>query len=88
MKFKLHTFGHKVFILYKSEEFTDIANYTDSVLQIKVEYFDSSEIRAFDLDDAIYVKGTLQIHHLESVTKSRKKFFFNSTNKKPSNILK
>ena len=87
MKFKLHTFGHKAFILYKSEEFTDIANYTDSILQIKAEYFDSSEITAFDLDDAIYVNGTLQIHHLESVIKSRKKFFFNSTYKKPSNVL-
>ena len=63
------------------------ANYADPILQIKVEYLDSSEITAFDLDDAIYVKGTLQLHHLECVTKSRIKFFFNSTYKKLSNML-
>lgn len=39
------------------------------------------------LDDAIYVKGTLQIHHLERVTKTRIKFFFNFTLKKPSDKL-
>ena len=49
----------------------DFANYADSILLIKVKYFDSSEITVFDLGDAICVKGTLEIYHLESVTKSR-----------------
>ena len=65
----------------------DCANYADLILQIIVEYLDSSEITAVDLDDAIYVKGTLQIHYSDRVTKSRIKFFFNSTYKKPSNML-
>ena len=41
------------------------------MLRIKVGHLDNSEITAFDLDYAVYVKETLQIHYLERVTKSR-----------------
>ena len=41
------------------------------MLQKKVAHLDSLEITAFDLDYAVYVKETLQMHYLERVTKSR-----------------
>ena len=41
------------------------ASYANSILEIQVEYLDKSDILVPKLDDAIYIKGTLQIHHLE-----------------------
>ena len=52
----------------------------------KFEYLDKSDILVPKLDDAIYIKDTLQIHHLERVGKS--KVNFNSTYKESSNLLR
>ena len=41
------------------------ASYANSILEIQAEYLDKSDILVPKLDDAIYIKGTLQIHHLE-----------------------
>ena len=41
------------------------ASYANSILEIQAEYLDKSDILVLKLDDAIYIKGTLQIHHLE-----------------------
>ena len=43
------------------------ASYANSILEIQVEYLDKSDILVPKLDDAIYIKCTLQIHHLERV---------------------
>ena len=45
------------------------ASYANSVLEIQVEYLDKSDILLQKLDDEIYIKGTLQIHHLKRVDK-------------------
>ena len=63
------------------------ANYANSILEIQVEYYGKSDIFVSKLDDAIYIKGTLQIHHLEWVGKSKVNFYYNSTYKKSSNLL-
>ena len=44
-----------------------IPSYANSILEIQVEYLDKSNIFVLKLDDAIYIEGTLQIHHLEPV---------------------
>ena len=40
------------------------------------------------LDDAIYIKCTLQIHHLERVGKPKGNFYYKPTYKKSSNLLR
>ena len=45
------------------------ASYANSILEIQVEYLDKSDILLQKLDDEIYIKGTLQIHHLKRVDK-------------------
>ena len=57
-------------------------------MEIQVEYLDKSDILVPNLDDAIYIKGTLQIHHLERVGKSKVNFYYNLTYKKSSSLLK
>ena len=64
------------------------ASYSNSILEIQVEYLDKSDILVLKLDDAIYIKGTLQIHHLERVGKSKVNFYYNLTYKKSSNLLR
>ena len=51
------------------------ASYANSILEIQVQYLDKSDILVPKLDDAIYIKGTLQIHHLERVGKSKVNFY-------------
>ena len=74
----------KVIIRYAKH----FASYANSILEIQVEYIDKSDILVPKLDDAIYIKGTLQIHHLERVGKSKVKFYYNSTYEKSSNLLR
>ena len=62
------------------------ASYANSILEIQVEYLNKSDIIVLKLDDAIYIKGTLQIHHLERVGKSNINFYYNSTYKKSSKV--
>ena len=57
-------------------------------MEIQVEYLNKSDILVPKLDDAIYIKGTLQIHHLERVGKSKVYFYYNSTCKKSSSLLR
>ena len=45
------------------------ASYANSILEKQVEYLDRSNILVPNLDDAIYIKDTLQINHLEQVGK-------------------
>ena len=59
------------------------ASYANSILEIQVEYIDKSDILVPKLDDAIYIKGTL-----ERVGKSKVKFYYNSTYEKSSNLLR
>ena len=63
-------------------------SYANSILEIQVEYLNKSDILVPKLDDAIYIKGTLQIHHLERVGKSKVNFYYNSTCKKSSSLLR
>ena len=58
------------------------ASYANSISEIQVEYLDKSDILVPRLDDAIYIKGTLQVHHLEQVGKSKVNYYYNSTYKK------
>ena len=64
------------------------ASYANSILEIQVEYLDKSDIPVPKLDQAIYIKGTLQIHHLQRVGKSKVNFYYNSTYKNSSNLLR
>ena len=64
------------------------ASYANSISEIQVEYLDKSDTLVPKLDDAIYTKGTLQIHHLERVGKSKVRFYYNSTYKKSSSLLR
>ena len=64
------------------------ASYANSILEIQVEYLDKSDILVPKLDDAIYIKSTLQIHHSERVRKSKVNFYYNSTYKKSSSLLR
>ena len=57
-------------------------------MEIQVEYLNKSDILVPKFDDAIYIKGTLQIHHLERVGKSKVNFYYNSTYKKSSSLLR
>ena len=57
-------------------------------MEIQVEYLDKPDILVPKLDDAIYIKGTLQTHYLERVGKSKVNFYYNSTYKKSSSLLK
>ena len=63
-------------------------SYANSILEIHVEDLDKSDILVPKLDVAIYIKGTLQIHHLEQVGKSKVNFYYNSTYKKSSSLLR
>ena len=45
------------------------ASYANTILEIQVEYLDKSDILLPKLDDEIYIKSTLQMHHLERVSK-------------------
>ena len=58
------------------------ASYANPISEIQVEYLDKSDILVPRLDDAIYIKGTLQVHHLEQVGKSKVNYYYNSTYKK------
>ena len=64
------------------------ARYANSILEVQVEYLDKSDILPPKLDGATYIKGTLQIHHLERVGKLKVNFSYNSTYKKSSNLLR
>ena len=64
------------------------ASYADSILEIQVEYLDKSDILVLKLHDAVYIKVTLQIHHLKRVGKSKGNFYYNSTYKKWSSLLR
>ena len=57
-------------------------------MEIEVDYLIKSAILAPKLDDAINIKGNLQINHLERVSKSKVNFHCNSTYKKSSNLLR
>ena len=57
-------------------------------MEIQVEYLDKSDILVLKLDGATYIKGTLQIHHLEQVGKSKANFYYNSTYKKSPSLLR
>ena len=41
------------------------ASYANSILEIQVECLNKADILVSKLDDTIYIKGTLQKHHLE-----------------------
>ena len=60
------------------------AEYSDQVTNIKVEYIDKSEVVVNDLSDAVEVKGTLKIHHIDRIITSQVKFYYNSTYKELS----
>ena len=64
--------------------------YARSILEIQVDYLDKSDIPNFvpKFNDTIYYKGTLQIHHLKRVGKSKVNFYYNSTYKKSSSLLR
>ena len=64
------------------------ASYANSILEIQVEYLDKSDILVPKLDDAIYIKCTLQIHHLERVGKPKGNFYYKPTYKKSLNLLR
>ena len=62
------------------------ASYANSILEIQVEYLDKSDILVPKLDDAIYIKCTLQIHHLERVRKPKGNFYYKPSYKISSNM--
>ena len=62
--------------------------YAKSILEIQVDYLDKSDILVPKFNDTIYYKGTLQIHHLKQVGKSKVNFYYNSTYKKSSSLLR
>ena len=57
-------------------------------MEIQVDYLDKSDILVPKFNDTIYYKGTLQIHHLKRVGKSKVNFYYNSTYKKSSSLLR
>ena len=62
--------------------------YARSILEIQVDYLDKSDILVPKFNDTIYYKGTLQIHYLKRVGKSKVNFYYNSTYKKSSSLLR
>ena len=47
------------------------AEYANNAMNVKIDYIDKSDVTVLDLSDAVYIYGTLQIHHLERVSKSK-----------------
>ena len=60
------------------------ATYADQVCNISVHYIDKSNIIINDLADAVYIPGTLQIHHVNRISQSCIEFYYNSPYKKES----
>ena len=55
-----------------------------STQHISVHYIDKSNIIINDLIDAVYIPGTLQIHHVNRISQSCIEFYYNSPYKKES----
>ena len=54
------------------------ATYANEIRTVKVKYIDKSEIVFLNLGDAIYIHGTLKIHHVERINKTNLDFYLNS----------
>ena len=64
------------------------ADYANTVMNVRVEYLDKSDITLLNLNDAVYIYGTLQIHHLERVSQSEITFYYNSPYKQLAHKLR
>ena len=56
----------------------EFATYANEISTVKVKYTDKSEIVFLNLDDAIYIHGTLKIHHVERINETNLDFYLNS----------
>ena len=64
------------------------AEYAKSVCNIHVLYLDQADIIQLDLSSAIYVYGTLKIHHVKRISPSTLHFCFNSNYKRESPVYR
>ena len=69
-----HVSSGKV-IITDAKEF---ATYANEISTVKVKYIDKSEIVFLNLDDTIYIHGTLKIHHVERINETNLDFYLNS----------
>ena len=58
----------------RSNNRESIANVAKNILNVKVAYLDKSEIASHGLSDAMYIHGTLKVHHVVRSTNDKLDF--------------
>ena len=64
------------------------AEYANDVCNVNVLYLDKNDIQYPNIDDSVYVHGTLKVHQVKRINKWSVEFFFNSQYKKNSEMLR
>ena len=66
---------------YHFAEYADVCN-------VNVLYLDKNDIQYPNIDDSVYVHGTLKVHQVKRINEQSIEFFFNSQYKKNSEMLR
>ena len=64
------------------------AEYANDVCNVNVLYLDKNDIQYPNIDDSVYVYGTLKVHQVKRINERSVEFFFNSQYKKNSEMLR
>ena len=64
------------------------AKYANDVCNVNVLYLDKHDIQYPNIDDSVYVHGTLNVHQVKRINEQPIEFFFNSQYKKNSEMLR
>ena len=64
------------------------AKYANDVCNVNVLYLDKHDIQHPNIDDSVYVHGTLNVHQVKRINEQPIEFVFNSQYKKNSEMLR
>ena len=75
---------HKVVI----QDANHFSSYASKTCNVNIMYLDKAEILNHNVDDSLYIPGTLKVHQVKRINENTVEFYYNSQYKKPSEILK